>query len=278
MQICFYRQADLFAVDWLKDAPENLDVYIAQREFNQAIDLIDSIKSYLKDFSDSHALRDVRARINHRITQLSIVLMNELESSPSGSLRGGPRAARRAVGLLIKLGHAAKACELFLLNHNRIICHDLEDVKFEEGATSLYVANISAVFFSGLKNAAIEFRRAFCSNNGSYSSFIVWCVNELQTFCKRCEPVIFTKMPLSTIADCLVAILKECDCLHSIGLDLSFKMMSNFHIQILEVYMYMYIYIYVRLYDGCKFIYTCCHAYDQIYIYVYIKSVDSLCI
>ena len=230
-----HRQADIFAVDWLKDAPENLDVCIAQREFNEAIELIDATKSCLKDFSDSHALRDVRARINHRITQLSHVLMKELESSPSGSLRGGPRAARRAVGFLIKLGHAAKACELFLLNHNRIIHHDIEDVKVEEGATSLYVANVSAVFFSGLKNAAIEFRRAFGSNNGSYSSFTVWCINELQAFCKFCEPVVFAKMPLSTISDCLVALRKECDGLSAIGLDLTFKMMKTFHIKILEV-------------------------------------------
>jgi hypothetical protein len=229
-----HRHADIMAVDWLKDAPENLDVCIAQRDFDKAVELIDSTKCYLKNFSDSHALRDVRARINHRITQLSTVLMKELESSPSGSLRGGPRAARRAVGLLIKLGHATKACELFLLNHQCIIRHDLDDVKNEEGANILYVGNMSAVFFCGLKNAAIEFRRAFCSNNGSYSSFIVWCINELQAFCKRCGPIIFTKMPLTTVTECLVVIRKECDSLHAIGLDLGFKVMQNFHTQILE--------------------------------------------
>jgi hypothetical protein len=222
------------AVDWLKDAPEILDVCIAQRDFDKAMELIDDAKGFLKNFSDSHALRDVRARINHRITQLSTVLMKELESSPSGSLRGGPRAARRAVGLLIKLGHATKACQLFLLNHQSIIRHDLDDVKNEEGANVLYVGNMSAVFVSGLKNAAIEFQRAFCSNHGSYSSFVVWCMNELQEFCKRCEPVIFKNVPLTTVTDCLIAIRKECTSLTAIGLDLSFRMMSNFHVQILE--------------------------------------------
>lgn len=229
------RQTDVLAMDWLKDAPENLDVFIAQREFDQAIQLIDATKGYLKEFSDSHALRDVRARINHRTTQLSTVLMKELESSPSGSLRGGPRAARRAVGLLIKLGQSAKACELFLLNHNHIIRHDLEDVKNEEGATSLYVGNLSSVFFSGVRNAALEFQRAFGCNNGSFSSFVVWCINELQAFCKQCKPIIFSKVPLSTVAECLMAIHKDCNSLHDIGLSLTFKMMSNFHIEILEV-------------------------------------------
>ena len=197
--------------------------------------LIDDAKCLLKDFSDSHALRDVRARINHRITQLSTVLMKELESSPSGSLRGGPRAARRAVELLIKLGHATKACQLFLLNHQCIIRRDLDDVKNEEGANVLYVGNMANVFFSGLMNAATEFQRAFCSNNGSYSSFVVWCINELQAFCHRCESAIFKNMTLASVTDCLAAIRKECDGLNAIGLELSFKVMHNFNVQILEV-------------------------------------------
>lgn len=46
----------------------------------------------------------VRARIDHRIKQLTEVLMQELQSSPERSIRGGPRAARRAVAQLIRLG------------------------------------------------------------------------------------------------------------------------------------------------------------------------------
>ena len=114
------RQAELLAVDWLKEVPESLDVYVAQREFEQAVCLIEKTKAYLKDFSDSHALRDVRARLNLRIMQLSEVVMKELESSPSGSLRGGLRAARKAVDLLLRLGRAAKACQLFLNNHSQV--------------------------------------------------------------------------------------------------------------------------------------------------------------
>ena len=233
--ICFFILFSRQAVDWLKDAPEILDVCIAQRNVEKAMELIEDAKCFLKDFSDSHAHRDVRARINHRISQLSTVLMKELESSPSGSLRGGPRAARRAVELLIKLGHAAKACQLFLLNHQCIIRRDLDDVKNEEGANTLYVGNMAVVFFSGLKNAAIEFQRAFCSNNGSYSSFVVWCINELEAFCRRCESSIFTNMSLTNVTDCLTAIRKECSGLHVIGLDLTVKMMANFNVRILEV-------------------------------------------
>ena len=224
------HQAELLTADWLKDVPETLDVYIAQREFDQAVELIEKTKAFLKDFSDSHALRDVRARLNHRINKLSEVLMKELEASPNGSLRGGPRAARRAVGLLLRLGRSAKACELFLENYRQIIQRDLDDVKME-GTTSLYITNYAVAFFTGLRNAALEFERAFGDNDGSYSAFIVWCNNQLTDFTKSSAPTMFTEhgANLSSIADCVTAVLKECDSLNEIGMDLQFALMNHYH-------------------------------------------------
>ena len=233
-----HRQAELLTADWLKDVPESLDVYIAQREFEEAVALIEKTKTYLKDFSDSHALRDVRARLNHRINQLSKVLMKELEASPSGSLRGGPRAARRAVGLLLRLGRSAKSCELFLKNHSQIISRDLEDVKKEE-ATSLYIANLSATFFRGLHSAALEFVRAFGQNNGSYSAFIVWCNNQLRYFTEKSTPVIFPNkpltMPLAVAIDCVTAACKECASLETIGIDLTFVLLNLYNPHLCQV-------------------------------------------
>ena len=55
-----------------------------------------------------------RARIDHRIKQLTEGLMSELQVSPERSLRGGPRAARRAVAQLIRLGKSAQVCTYFI--------------------------------------------------------------------------------------------------------------------------------------------------------------------
>lgn len=240
------KQADLLMEDWIKEVPENLDVYIAQREFDQAVELILKTKSFIKGFSDSHALRDIRAKLNHRINRLSEVLKKELETSPSGSLRGGPRAARRAVGLLIKLGRSAEACGLFLENYRQIILHDVDDVKME-GAINLYVTNFATTFFKGLRNAATEFERAFDKNYGSYSTFIDWCSKLLKLFAEKCSTVVFrseegnseggksTGYPLSTITDCILSTMKECDALNDIGLDLSFALWDLFHPYLAEV-------------------------------------------
>ena len=236
-----YKQDNMLTEDWIKEVPENLDVYIAQREFDQAVQLILKTKSFIKDFNDSHALRDIRARLNHRINRLSEVLMKELEASPSGSLRGGPRAARRAVGLLIQLGRSAKACDLFLDNYHQIILRDINDVKME-GTVVLYITNFASTFFTGLQNAAIEFERAFNECYGSYSSFIVWCNKMLKLFAEKFAKAIFIseenppkQYPLSTITDCVLSAVKECDNLNEIGLDLTFALWDLYHPYLAEV-------------------------------------------
>ena len=234
------KQAELLhAAEWLKDVPESLDVFIAQREFDEAVDLIEETKTCLKDISDTHAFRDVRARLSHRINKLSTILMKELEASPSGSLRGGPRAARRAVGLLIRLGFSAKACELFLENYRQIIQRDMDDVKME-GTVSLYISNFAATFFRGLRNAATEFERAFGKNDGSYSAFIVWCNKQLQSFAKQSSEIIFPQegmdsLTLSAITDCITATVKECESLHSIGMDFAFALMKLYYPHLSQV-------------------------------------------
>ena len=229
------KVSEVMAPSWLKDAPENLDVYVAQREFDQAVELIEKAKQHLKNSADALALRDIRVRINHRANLLSEVLQRELES-PSGSLQGGPRAARRAVSLLLRLGRAAKACELFLMNHSRILDHELRQIKME-GATCIYVDNVSSAFFHTLSNAAQEFQTAFGDNVGGYSAFVIWSIRELQSFlelyCIECIfPPVKSNLSLSSVSDCISSICNKCKTMHKVGLDLTFKVTEILHVHV----------------------------------------------
>lgn len=227
----FVRQStEVASPDWIKDTPENLDVYIAQRDFKKAVELIKRVKNHLKDSGDHITLRNVRVRVNHRTNLLAEVLMKDLLSSPTGSLRGGPRAARRAVSFLIELGRAAKACELFLKNHSYIIEHELRQIKLE-GATTVYINNVSVAFFCCLHNAAKEFESAFQDNTGTYSVFVTWSVEEVERFLNNyCIESIFSPVKsntnITTVADCVSTIVKNCETLRETGLDLGFKVMS----------------------------------------------------
>lgn len=227
----FHRQStDITTPEWVKDAPENIDVCIAQREFDEAVNLIDKLKLHVKDVPEQLAYRDIKTRTSHRINRLSVVLMNELKSTSSGSLRGGPRAARRAVGLLLRLGRASKACELFLQNHSHIVEHELKQIKLE-GATTIFISNISLTFFGCLQNAAKEFELAFGENCGSYSAFMVWCIQELKSFLQTyCEESVFPPVKASLnfpmVADCVSIIIEESKKLNTLGIDFSFKVTS----------------------------------------------------
>ena len=64
-----------------------------------------------------------RARIEHRIKQLTEVLMHELQSSPERSIRGGPRAARRAVAQLIRLGKSPQVAPPIHTRHKACTLH-----------------------------------------------------------------------------------------------------------------------------------------------------------
>jgi len=48
------------------------------------------------------------SRVEHRVEQLTAVLVHELQLSPERSIKGGPRSARRAVAQLIRLGKSVQ--------------------------------------------------------------------------------------------------------------------------------------------------------------------------
>nr|CAD7420394.1 unnamed protein product [Timema poppensis] len=158
--------------EWLLEVPEDLDVCIAQRHFEEAFNLLERAQDYFNKSSDNNKdpvltdirrylviIKDVlrnhlivaRRKVDARAKALTEVLMKELEVSPDKSLQGGLRAARRA------------ACELFLKLCSSILKAQLKRVK-REGATVLYIRQLGGIFFSNLTDMAREFLRAFPSS------------------------------------------------------------------------------------------------------------------
>lgn len=92
------------SLEWIQELPEDLDVCIAQRDFEGAVDLVDKLNEYLKEQPVNQRVKELRLKVEERLRQLTEVLVFEL--SPDRSLRGGPKATRRAVCQLIRLGPA----------------------------------------------------------------------------------------------------------------------------------------------------------------------------
>lgn len=217
-------ETDMLHADWLQELPEDLDMCIAQRDFEGAVDLVERVNAHLDECPKTPAVKEFRARIDHRIKQLTEGLMSELQVSPERSLRGGPRAARRAVAQLIRLGKSAQACDLFLKNRSAIIKYNIRQLKFE-GATPLYISCLCGVFFNSLSETGREFIKAFPEHYGCFSAFIVWMEDELENFVKIFKRHVFdSKSSMATIAECVSTVSKHCAEMSSAGIDVGFCM------------------------------------------------------
>ncbi|KAK7469557.1 hypothetical protein BaRGS_00036405 [Batillaria attramentaria] len=226
---------DFLQADWLQELPEDLDMLIAQRNFEGAVDTVEKVTEFLQACPKGPALKEFKARIEHRVKQLTDGLMSELQVSPERSLRGGPRAARHAVTQLIRLGKSAQACELFLKNRSAVIRYNIRQLKFE-GATTLYIRCLCTVFFSSLSDTAKEFLKAFPDHYGCYSAFVIWAKHELISFVSIFRRQVFeSKASLTTIAECVQLAKKHCAELSSIGVDMEFSLASMMDLPIQQV-------------------------------------------
>uniref|UniRef100_A0A131YRP1 Exocyst complex component 8 n=1 Tax=Rhipicephalus appendiculatus TaxID=34631 RepID=A0A131YRP1_RHIAP len=216
--------------EWLSELPEDLDVCVAERDFEGAVNLVLKTEEHFALYPNAKPLEEMKPRIDYRVKHLVDVLTNELHVSPGRSLQGGPRAARRAVSLLIKLGKSSQACDLFLKHRSAILKYSMRQQKME-GATAPYIKKLCELFFSSMVETGREFSQAFSSNNSCASSFVVWAKDQLQNFVKLFSNHVFTtQVSLSVATECILAVRTHCERLWEIGLDLSFfleKLLKN---------------------------------------------------
>ncbi|KAM3861493.1 exocyst complex component 8 [Diretmus argenteus] len=211
-------------LEWIQELPEDLDVCIAQRDFEGAVDLLDKLNEYLKDQPVTQRVKELRSKVDERVRQLTEVLVFEL--SPDRSLRGGPKATRRAVSQLIRLGQSTKACDLFLKNRAAAVQTAIRQLRIE-GATLLYIHKLCNIFFTSLLETAKEFEMDFAGNTGCYSAFVVWSRSAMSIFVDAFSKQVFdSKESLSTASECVKVAKEHCKQLNEIGLDLNFTLQS----------------------------------------------------
>ncbi|XP_065061523.1 exocyst complex component 8-like isoform X2 [Rhopilema esculentum] len=223
---------DLLNVDWLIELPDDLDMCIAQRSFDAAVKLVEKANSYLQDFPETTGLKDYKERINRRVKELIEALEQSLDNSTT-MRHISLRSIRQYISLLIRLGRAKLACELFLRNRGFAMKHSIRQLKIE-GSTVLYITKLANVFFTSVVENGKEFRRIF-TKNSSASAFVVWAHKELQHFVSLFARQVFSrKSSLAAIAVCIEIATKHCKKLLTIGMDLAFAMHHMFLKHLME--------------------------------------------
>lgn len=210
--------------DWLIDVAEELDVLIVERHFEKAFKLMQSAKTHLQleAYSNLPMTAEISSKLSARQKTLTEVLIKELEVTPEWTPRGGLKAIRNPVCLLIKLKMITQACDLFLAICSKTMEVHVKGVQLE-GSTVTYVKQVGEVFFCTMTDVIKEFMKAFPQEK--MSALVVWASAELRILMNQMVKQIFTpQAPLNSIAECVVSLREQCVLLKEFGLDLCFQL------------------------------------------------------
>ncbi|KAL3280942.1 hypothetical protein HHI36_004169 [Cryptolaemus montrouzieri] len=209
--------------EWFLEAPEELDVCVAQRHFEDALSLLQRALEYTAHVQQDHVIVEVQRKVEQRHNHLTEVLMKELEVRPDKSLQGGLGASRRAVRLLIKLDQSNQACDLFLKLCTRMLRIQYKRVK-REGSTSMYVKHLSSVIFTNICHMTEEFLRNFPDSPSCCSAYIVWVSTQLSQFTSQFVKQVFhPQNSVSTLTECVYIVRWQCQRLCNYGVDLCYQ-------------------------------------------------------
>ncbi|XP_047132141.1 exocyst complex component 8 [Hydra vulgaris] len=211
---------NLLNADWLNELPEDLDMSIAQRDFEGAVLLVEKARNYISGFPESPGLLEIKKNIDSRVQTLIGAFEKSLDNSNS-SRHVSLRSIRVYILYLIRLGQAKLACKLFFRNRGFEIKNSFKQLKME-GAVTMYIAKLAEVFVNALIETGKEYKKIYPQNKNA-SAYLVWVHNELQCFTDKFSRQVFTRSTnISTIAACVHIALTECQRLESIGVDLTF--------------------------------------------------------
>ncbi|XP_040577089.1 exocyst complex component 8 isoform X2 [Lepeophtheirus salmonis] len=203
--------------EWLTEAPDDIEVLIAQRDFEESVDLILKGEEYCLANINFPLVREAKTKLDAKTKALLTVLQSELDGK-----KCGPKAARKAVQLLIRLGRSSQACNLFLEHRRKLLTNTIRNAKFE-APTVMYLKRLSMNFFSNIKETSSEFNKCFNESYAKTSSLIVWMDTEVEQFCSKIDRLIFApQTPLETVADCVKFLRDQAANIQNEGLDVTF--------------------------------------------------------
>uniref|UniRef100_A0A915IHA0 Exocyst component Exo84 C-terminal domain-containing protein n=1 Tax=Romanomermis culicivorax TaxID=13658 RepID=A0A915IHA0_ROMCU len=225
------NEEDLQAeMEYLRELPDELDACIVQRDFNNAVDILQEGRESLQECPDASFVREISEKLDKKQQYLIDVLCKELKVGGSGglsekNLQGGPKAARKAMTLLTKLGKSSQACDLYLKNRTAYIKHSIRELKIVDNPIN-YAQELTKIVFRNLIDVGKEFNKFFEHNNALYT---LWASGELKNYVNLIVRHVFDSTPaMLIIGKCVQNAYASMENLAAVGLDLSFELDTLF--------------------------------------------------
>lgn len=148
---------------WFTKSPEDFDVFIAQRNLKEAVELAQRVKSHVEQYPKCYENNqsDLKAKIDSRLQELVNAICSELQPSTDRSIKGGPRSSVSSIQLLRELNLSAKAVKLYLDQRSSLLRFVIKQQKIESTTTSQSIKQMCSIFFHSIIDTLNEFKQAF---------------------------------------------------------------------------------------------------------------------
>eukprot|EP00047_Mylnosiga_fluctuans_P015581 m.47737 g.47737 ORF g.47737 m.47737 type:complete len:631 (-) comp5996_c0_seq2:202-2094(-) len=203
---------------WLHDAPEDIEVFIAQRAYESAVELVERAQDALHE--STNRLDALPQHIDACARKLAAALCKEM-SRPALRRHG----IRAAVQLLLRLDEHEKACRSYLETWSQTLQREFRRLKME-GSTELFVFKLSQMFYGLLRSTRHEFGYLF--DNSATSAYVRWAHQQQAVFAAvfARQALESTTASLATVAECVHVAQQSCAVLLQDGLDLEFSLLE----------------------------------------------------
>ncbi|EGF80061.1 hypothetical protein BATDEDRAFT_88866 [Batrachochytrium dendrobatidis JAM81] len=212
---------------WLLELPDELDVLVAHRDFDNSVANLEKGKLVLNFINTTRKILSgvdiktprvqmLRASVENRIEILAKLVTSDLASPVSTKSQ-----VQENIDRLLRLGLGDQARDIFLTARTKTIRHRTRHLKFD-GDVAAYMCDLAEVTFRLIRNTCDWYGGSFRDTTMA-SGFMKWVTLEIVYFTDILRRQVFnSRQSFSVIADCLSSALDQCQQLRDVGLDLGF--------------------------------------------------------
>ncbi|CAI2170779.1 12782_t:CDS:10 [Funneliformis geosporum] len=200
----------------IEDLADELDVHIATREFEEAVENIEKAKDSLTNVSTSNStkLDAIRTKMEDRVVRLSLAISRDLTNPDVKKSH-----VQKCVRWLFRLGYGEQARELFLIARTENIRIRTKQLKFE-GDIPQYINELSLVYFTLIKNTCDWYNASFRDMRMA-SGLVKWVQEEMEHYANMFRRQVYSlhNRDDRIVQECLRYARDHC---LMVGLDLKF--------------------------------------------------------
>ncbi|RUP43284.1 hypothetical protein BC936DRAFT_137393 [Jimgerdemannia flammicorona] len=225
-------EKSMSAVDmrWMANLPDELDVCIAQREFEAAVAYVENARSILSAHGgDSAKLEAIRREIDRYVDRLCTAISRDLSHPLLTKVQ-----FQRNCTWLLRLDLGEEAREVFMAARTNVIKQRTRQLTFE-GDVTTYISELALVVFTLIRNTCDWYRESF-KDNRMASGFVKWAREQVEIYAVIYRKQVFhhNQQNFQIIADCLKSTNDQCAMLRMVGLDLNFLLEELFEEDVRE--------------------------------------------